>query len=327
MNRWIAAAALIALPFPAPAQDGPSLGLPIDCTLGETCFVQQYPDMDGGPASADPFCGSATYDGHKGTDIRIRYMTDVAKDVPVLAAAGGTVLRLRDGVADRAIRDDADRKRVANLECGNGVVIGHGGGWETQYCHLKRGSIAVREGQQIRKGEKLGAVGASGLAQFPHVHISVRKDGKDVDPFSGKPVGTGCDAEAAATMSLWDPALHGALSAPPLQLLDAGFASGPVDGGTLLDSPPLALKAGAGAYVGWANLINLRKGDRITVTLLPPGGEPLRNAADPLDRNKATYMLFAGKRGAPPPGAYHLRIEVLRDGKPVLSETRETTLR
>jgi len=33
-------------------------GLPAQCELGKTCFMQQYPDMDAGGGTADPLCGS-----------------------------------------------------------------------------------------------------------------------------------------------------------------------------------------------------------------------------------------------------------------------------
>jgi hypothetical protein len=41
------------------------------CELGKICFVQNYVDVDPGPAALDFTCGSATYDGHKGIDIRL----------------------------------------------------------------------------------------------------------------------------------------------------------------------------------------------------------------------------------------------------------------
>ncbi len=65
------------------------IGLPVACTIGEDCFVQQWPDMDGGPGAADPFCGMAAYDGHDGLDIRLRSMADVARASPSLLPPWG----------------------------------------------------------------------------------------------------------------------------------------------------------------------------------------------------------------------------------------------
>ena len=94
-------------------------------------------------------CGRQTYDGHKGTDFAIPDEQAMARGVNVLAAQGGTVLRVRDGVVDRRIQTEADKKTVEGTECGNGVVIDHssipnGAGWETQYCHLRQGSVQVK---------------------------------------------------------------------------------------------------------------------------------------------------------------------------------------
>ncbi len=308
-------------------EDAPELGLPIACALGSACFVQQYPDMDKGSGAADSFCGTATYDGHKGTDIRIRYMGEIAGDVAVVASAAGTVLRQRDGEPDKLVSSDADRAAVKDKECGNGVVVDHGGGWETQYCHMKQGSIAVKEGQAVKAGDVLGAVGASGLAQFPHVHIGVRKDGADIDPNSGRPLTGGCVADPKDAAPLWDGDVAKAMAGPATQLVDAGFAGAPVDNAALAVTRPEDATAGAQAMVGWALLINLRKGDRIVIVLNgPSGGVLARQTLPPLDRSKATYSLYAGKRGAPAPGEYALSVEVLRDGKAVLSEMREASI-
>ncbi len=74
------------------------LSQPIDCTPGKDCFIQQYVDRDEGPGVQDYACGAETYDGHKGTDIRLRTTADVEKGVAVKASAEGTVVGLRDGV-------------------------------------------------------------------------------------------------------------------------------------------------------------------------------------------------------------------------------------
>jgi murein DD-endopeptidase MepM/ murein hydrolase activator NlpD len=94
--------------------------------------------------------------------------------VIVVAAAAGTVLATRDGTPDQLIRSQADRAEIANRECGNGVVIDHGENWQTQYCHIRRGSIGVKQGDRVEPGQKLGEIGYSGDAAFPHVHLTVR---------------------------------------------------------------------------------------------------------------------------------------------------------
>ena len=164
-------------------QNPPMLSLPIACNLGKDCFIQQYVDVDPGDSAKDYRCGTAVYDGHKGTDFRLLSVKAAEANVVVLAAAAGRVKAARDGMADRLTGSKQDIARLQRRDCGNGVVLDHGGGWETQYCHLKRGSIKVREGQSVTSGTPLGFVGYSGNAAFAHVHLSVRQGGRIVDPF------------------------------------------------------------------------------------------------------------------------------------------------
>ena len=63
---------------------------------------------------------------------------------------------------------------------GGTVLIDHGQGLMTMYFHMAR--IDVLTGRLVEKGEKLGAVGASGQVTGPHLHFSVRLGGLYVDP-------------------------------------------------------------------------------------------------------------------------------------------------
>jgi hypothetical protein len=63
---------------------------------------------------------------------------------------------------------------------GNTVFIDHGQGLITAYMHLSR--IDVRAGQAVRKGETLGAAGASGRVTGPHLHWAVILNNTPVDP-------------------------------------------------------------------------------------------------------------------------------------------------
>jgi murein DD-endopeptidase MepM/ murein hydrolase activator NlpD len=305
--------------------DAAELGLPADCTVGRDCFVQQFPDMDPGPDALDPFCGSATYDGHDGTDLRILSMADVERGVKVLAMADGKVLRLRDGEPDRLVLSDGDRKAVASKECGNGLLIDHGDGLETQYCHLKLGSISVEAGSLVKQGDPIGEIGASGLAQFPHVHVTVRKNGQKIDPSTGAAIGAGCKPDPTSPAALFAPTDVQLLGHGDTQILALGLAGGAIDYPSLVVSgPPPPATAASPALVGWVWLMNLRKHDRLTLTVTAPSGEVLSTqTTDPMDRPKASYSAFTGKRGAPSPGTYVLMVAVIRDGKEVLTRTEQ----
>jgi hypothetical protein len=305
------------------------IGIPADCELGRTCFFQQFADMQLGPGAVDPFCGGATHEGHDGTDLRVLSMADVALGVPVIAMAKGTVLRVRDGEPDHLVVTELDRAAVTSKECGNGLVIDHGLGMEIQYCHLRQGSVIVAPGDQVVQGAKLGEIGASGLAQFPHVHVTVRVNGNVVDPFSGRALSEGCASGATASKPLLSTDVIRAVGKGAGTLIAAGLAAGPIDHAKLAQSgPPASATAASPNLVGWAWFINLQKDDRVRLVLKNASGHVLADTtSDPLDRNKASWSSFAGKRGAPAPGMYMLSVSVIRGDALAIEQNQEFEVR
>ncbi|MGI9385237.1 MAG: M23 family metallopeptidase [Methyloligellaceae bacterium] len=309
--------------------DAPVLSLPIDCKLGETCFIQNYVDVDPSAGVKDYRCGAAAYNGHKGTDFRLLSTRAARAGVSVLAADDGVVKARRDGVADRLL--GKDRSSVKGRECGNGVVIDHGGGWETQYCHMLRGSIQVRKGQAVKRGDPLGRVGYSGRTQFAHLHLSLRHAGKVIDPFTGQKPGSGtCGKDAAE--DLWQPALRPQLTYRRGQIIQLGFADRRVGGKALeAGDPRIRIPTPfSGAMVFYARLINLEKGDRIRLRLSGPSGVIAENEIKPLARAKAQYVAFTGRkrRGTRwDAGRYEGSVEVLRAGEVALSRRSGLELR
>jgi hypothetical protein len=310
-----AIAAFTTFAGPAAADNGFSLTLPLGCTIGKECFIQQYPDDDLGAGAKDYRCGGETYEGHDGTDLRI---VSAKLDIDVLAAAPGRVKAFRDGVDDLLVETPEDKARVKNRECGNGVVIEHEGGWETQYCHMRRGSVVVKKGQAVGAGTPLGKVGYSGDAQFPHMHLSVRRNDKKIDPFLGEEIGASCLAgKAEPQSSLWTPAAREALKYQDSVIIQTGFTAKPFSqpaGEEGAIEPP---SAGAEALLFYTRLINLQQGDRLRLSIEGPGGFNVTREIEPFDRSKARYLIYSGKKRTEerwPAGSYRGVIEVIRDG-------------
>ena len=94
---------------------------------------------------------------HGGIDITGRY------GAPVAASGDGEVI-------------------FAGRDSGYGhlVIVAHPGDIRTMYAHLS--ATYVRPGQMVKRGQAVGAVGASGRATGPHLHYEVRVAGVPVDP-------------------------------------------------------------------------------------------------------------------------------------------------
>lgn len=301
----------VLVAFCAPAAAEQKFDLPIDCQLGETCFIQQYMDHDGGGGARDFMCRTLTYDGHKGTDIRVPDLGAMQRGVGVLAAAAGTVIGVRNDMPD-VVQGDIPSDDISGRECGNGAVLDHGNGWQTQYCHMKQGTLQVRPGQVVARGDTLGQVGLSGLTQFPHVHFQVKKDGQLVDPFAPSGIGE-CGVQPAN--SQW----HDAIPYQGGGILTLGFA----------DKVPAfdAVKAGTAsaakmhtaspALVLWAYGFGKSAGDTMELSIFGPDGE-IHRATKQFSRTQAEYFQASGRRkpkGGWPVGTYRGEVTLRRDGE------------
>jgi hypothetical protein len=293
----------------------PELSLPIGCEIGKTCFVQSYVDIDPGPGSRDYACGSATYDGHEGVDFRLNSAAEAKSGVAVLASADGVVKGVRDGMTD-AFVTPSTRDAVKSRECGNGAVLDHGRGWETQYCHMRQGSMAVRPGDRVVRGQRLGDVGYSGLAEFAHLHLSLRHNGVVVDPFSGRGLDGACAADAYAARGLWNAEALRSLPYTSGEIFAVAFTIAAPDlGGLEKDHAAVRPNRQSDQLIFFARLINIRAGDRIRIVIKGPDGFEVASTSEPLDRNKASYLAYAGKRRtspAWPAGLFEGKAQLLR---------------
>ena len=294
-----------------------SLGLPVDCNLNKDCFIQNLPDLIEGEGQSDSFCQGATYDGHKGVDIRLLSIKDIERNVPVIAAVDGVVKAFRDGIEDKLPQSEADWEEIKGRECGNGIVLTHHDGYETQFCHLKENSISVKVGDEVKQGDLLGFVGNSGAAEFPHVHLSLRKNGQWIDPVTGKKPSQTCTSDNASK-SLFNDETDNFFTENTSRLLTSGIAGSVIDHNDLVKlGAPENVNEGDEAIVGWGWFINLRKGDQIRFILEGPNGIIAENTSEPLEGHKADYSAFSGKRQIVEAGEYKLNTELLRNGETI----------
>jgi len=63
---------------------------------------------------------------------------------------------------------------------GNCVFLDHLYGFESRYGHMQK--ILVRRGQRVKRGDKIGLIGKTGVATAPHLHFEVHYKGKEVNP-------------------------------------------------------------------------------------------------------------------------------------------------
>ncbi|MGI9366183.1 MAG: M23 family metallopeptidase [Rhizobiaceae bacterium] len=316
----------ILLATPSIASSEPEYALPIDCSGDKTCFIQNFVDMNPGPKLRDPFCGRATFNGHKGTDIRVNNLATMQRGIPVLAMADGIVTAIRDGVPDRLMETQKDRKRIKGRECGNGVLIDHSVNRKTrhtvQYCHLAKGSVSVKKGDHVRQGQKIGRIGLSGATQFPHIHFSARKNGKLIDPLTGAKMGTPCIDSPYSKPLLTEAALNQVFNMQDQHFLEDGYSTHGVEGMAILKGEWEPATIGK-PLIYFAKFINLKKGDIIRLSIRGPQGILARSATKPLNNHKAAYTAYVGKNKSAPPGVYQGRAIVMREGKTILS--REAT--
>lgn len=108
---------------------------------------------------------------HRGAE---RYTIDFGMPVgtPVHAARDGIVVLLEDSHDGGCWREECGR--LANF-----VVLLHSDGTTGEYFHLQRGSVEVRAGEHVRRGQWLARSGNTGYSTAPHLHFGVYRTERD----------------------------------------------------------------------------------------------------------------------------------------------------
>ncbi|CAH1207781.1 hypothetical protein PAECIP111893_02779 [Paenibacillus plantiphilus] len=111
-------------------------------------------------------------------------------------AFGQAMLAPGDGKVVIAVNDIADNEPVGTMNssqpAGNYVVIDHGNGEFSYLAHLQQGSVKVKKGERVKKGQEIGLCGNSGNSSEPHLHFQV-SDGPDL--FTSKAISVTFDGD------------------------------------------------------------------------------------------------------------------------------------
>lgn len=108
----------------------------------------------------------------------------------VLAVADAVVVGTRDGLPDNVPRTPAGFNTAVPITmetvAGNSVVLDLGNGHFAYYAHLKAGSLRVKKGDHVKRGQLLASIGNSGDAREPHLHFQL-ETGTDILNSEGIP--------------------------------------------------------------------------------------------------------------------------------------------
>jgi len=320
---------LVFLAFVPSGTHAQDMAFPLVCEPGVSCFILSYPDMDANPDKARDFaCGPSASEGDPFLRIALPDVSAIPLNAPVIAAAAGRVKDVNDGVADLVISGRGQLKTGSSL-CGNGVIIDHGEGLNTSYCHLKHGSLKVVRGQHVVKGQVIGFAGQSGLATWPQLAFSASRNGFFLDPMTGKTDAEGCGFKPRPIIDLPVPFK----AYQPAAIVSMGFSLAPV--------ATVAIATGkAPRFVQispeektinmWALLLGVKRGDGVKATLRDPRGRifEARDVTIEADTDRQLINVtrtrgFVNWRE----GIYTGEIEVTRDveHKP-MTVTREVTV-
>ena len=112
------------------------------------------------------------------SDIRSYY----AFGKPVLAVADGRIVSAKDGLPDNIPGHGESFHPAVPMTIdtagGNMIILDLGGGQFAFYLHLQSGSLQVKSGDRVRRGQVLARIGSSGDARDPHLHFEVTTSSK-----------------------------------------------------------------------------------------------------------------------------------------------------
>jgi murein DD-endopeptidase MepM/ murein hydrolase activator NlpD len=168
---------------PVPRQAPPPAHEPIEWAApgrGAVAAGAIGPDHDDGYEYRLPYAADASYPVIQAYGARLSHRGAEQYTVDFGMPVGTPVHAARDGVV--VLLEDAHDAGCSREECGrlaNFVVLLHADGTTGEYFHLQRGSVRVRLGQRVLRGEWLAASGNTGFSTAPHLHFGVYRTQRD----------------------------------------------------------------------------------------------------------------------------------------------------
>ncbi len=93
----------------------------------------------------------------------------------IIAPADGKVVFARNDIPDGAVKSDfLKMDNAITAPAGNVVIIDHGKGEYSVFCHMHFGSVRVSTGDVVRQGQAIGLLGAAGSPGLPHLHYQLQ---------------------------------------------------------------------------------------------------------------------------------------------------------
>ncbi len=90
-----------------------------------------------------------------------------------LAVGDGVVTEIKDGIPENTPGDSRAVPIALETIAGNHVIVDLGGGFFAFWAHLQPGTLKVKVGYRVRRGQVIGLVGNSGNSTEPHLHFHV----------------------------------------------------------------------------------------------------------------------------------------------------------
>ncbi|HZF29001.1 MAG TPA: M23 family metallopeptidase [Gammaproteobacteria bacterium] len=127
-----------------------------------------------------PYADDQSYPVTQGYRARLSHRGAEQFTVDFGMPAGTAVHVAREGVV--VLAEDSHATGCWSDECArlaNFVVVLHADGTTGEYFHLQRGSVQVRVGDRVQRGQRLALSGNTGYSTAPHLHFGVYRTGRD----------------------------------------------------------------------------------------------------------------------------------------------------